>query len=179
MKLNIELDSARAREALAKAPEVMNRHLSRSLDRAAEEVAREERSAAPKAFSNLVNSIRVVKEGELSRIIAPGVNYARAVEEGTKPGTMPPRESLVAWIKQKSFAERVSIYGPRRPRKFSNQNKAHTDELRDRSFALALHIKLHGTKAQPFVKPTAEKMRGRVLALLREGVDRGVQEILG
>lgn len=159
MKLSIELDSAQARAAFEKAPAVMDRSLIRALDRAGQEVAREERRAAPKAFSTLTQSIRVAKDAKFSRLIAPDVNYARYVEEGTKPGKMPPRQALEPWLKF-----RAGISGR---------------ELRNRSFLLARYIQRHGTKAHPFVAPTAEKMRGRVLALLREGVDRGVREILG
>lgn len=177
MKLSAELDSTRAREAIAGVPDVMTRHLSLKLDRAADEVAREMKDAAPKAFSNLVNSIHIERESDLSRFVGTDVNYAPYVEDGTPPGTMPPRESLEGWIKQKSFADRVSIYGPRKPRRFNS--KKHGDELRERSFALALYIKKHGTRAQPFVAPTAEKMGSRVLALLSDGVDAGVKEILG
>lgn len=159
MKLNIEIDSARARAAFDKAPKAMNKHLGLALDRAAQEVAREAKQAAPKAFSTLAQSIRAVRDGELARIVAPGVNYARYVEEGAKPGKMPPREALLPWLKFKT--------------------RATGRELRNRSFLLARYIQRHGTKAHPYMEPTAKKMRPRVLALLIEGRDRGVQEILG
>lgn len=169
MNFSADNDSDRAREALARAPDVMARNLSIKLDRAAEEVAREMREQAPKAFSNLVNSIRVIREDDLSRLVAPGVNYARYVEDGTQPGTMPPWENLTAWLKQKAF----SGVG----RRFIRAQ--HGDELRDRAFGLAHYIKLHGTRAQSFVAPTAQKMQARVIALLREGVDAGIKEALG
>ena len=159
MKLHIEIDSARAQQAFERAPRVMNKHLGLALDRAAEEVAREARQAAPKAFSTLAQSIRAERDGELARIVAPGVNYARPVEEGTKPGKMPPREALLPWLKQKTGAT--------------------GRELRNRSFLLARYIQRHGTKAHPYMEPTVAKMRPRVLALLIQGRDRGVQEILG
>lgn len=156
MKLSIEIDSARARAAFGKAPAVMNRNLSRYLDRAAQEVAREARAKAPKAFSTLMNSINWRKEGEFVRVVAPSVNYARYVEEGTRPGKMPNREVLLPWLKFRTGAT--------------------GRELRNRSFLLARYIQRHGTKPQPYMAPTAEKMRGRVLALLREGVEAGIAE---
>lgn len=158
MKLSIELDSTRARAAFEKAPGAMNRNLSRYLDRAAQEVAREARAAAPKAFSTLVNSISVRNLEEFVRLVAPGVNYARYVEEGTKPGKMPNPEVLLPWLRFRTGAA--------------------GSELRNRAFLLARYIQRHGTKAQPYMKPTADKMRARVLALLREGVEAGIREAM-
>lgn len=162
MKLNIEIDSKQAQDAFAKAPEVMNRNLSRYLDRAAQEVAREARSAAPKAFSTLMRSIHVVKESELSRLVAPGVNYARPVEEGTHGGGMPARTTLLAWLKVKRI-------------------ESHTPGMTmdDLAFVIGRKIRQQGSKGQPYMKPTGEKMHSRVIDLLRQGVQSGIKEVFG
>lgn len=171
MKLGIELDYKAARAAFEKAPAVMNRNLSRYLDRAAEEVAREARAAAPKAFSTLAQSINVYEEGGLSRLVAPSVNYARAVEEGTRPGYMPPTGPLMEWLKRRGSV--------RMARAGSKKRTAQEADLRDCAFGLARFIRAHGTKPHPFMKPTAEKMESRVHQLLREGAAAGVQEVFG
>lgn len=160
MKLNFEITGIdRAKAAFEKAPGVMNRRLSLGLDRAAQEVAREARSAAPKAFSNLMNSINWTKEGEFTRLVAPAKNYAVYVEKGTRPGKMPNREALAPWLHQKTGAT--------------------GRDLRNRSFLLARYIQRHGTKAQPFMAPTAAKMDARVKQILSESVQAGVQEVFG
>lgn len=171
MKLGIELNSKAALAAFDKAPAVMNRALSRYLDRAAQEVAREARSAAPKVYSTLVQSIRVYQVGVLARLVAPSVNYARAVEEGTKPGYMPPTGPLMDWIKLRG--------GVRMARKGSKKRAGQETELRARAFGLARFIFAHGTKAHPFMAPTAAKMQSRVHQLLREGAAAGVQDVFG
>lgn len=165
MKLNVQIDSDRAQQAFAKAPDVMRRSLERYIDRAAHEVAREARRRAPKAFSTLTNSINVhrgglyLREHQISRVIAPSVNYAAFVEGGTRPHRPGPRNGLAEWVKLK----------------FGGSAK----EQRDRTFLIGRAIAKRGTRAQPFMRPAAEKMESRVIALLREGVDAGIREILG
>lgn len=84
-------------EAAKRDPQTLGRFIIGGLDRASQEVAREMRSAAPKAFSTLTNSIRVIREDRFVRRIAPGVNYARAVEEGTGPAAGRPATSRTRW----------------------------------------------------------------------------------
>lgn len=63
-------------------------------------------------------------------IIGPQVDYAEGVEKGTPPH-MPPVESLSAWVSKK-LGRDVSPW------------------------ALAMHIKKHGTKAHPFMQPARD-----------------------
>ncbi len=168
MKLGIELDSKAALAAFKKAPAVMTKHLARALDRAELEVEREERAEAPKAFSTLTQSIRAYRQADLDRLIAPSVNYARPVVEGSKPGYMPPLGPLMDWIKLRG--------GMRMARAGSGKRASQESELRDRAYGLALYIRAHGTKPNPFIENTADKMRSRVHQLLREGAAAGVAE---
>lgn len=175
MKLGISLDSKAAKAAFEKAPAVMNRALSRYLDRAGDEVAREARNKAAEHddIGALKQSIRTYKRSELERLVAPSVNYARAVEEGTKPGYWPNIGALIDWInspKQRGF----TLAKPGTKRRLSQAL-----EIRDRASGLARFIHAHGTKAHPFMAPTAEKMKSRVHQLLREGAAAGVQEVFG
>ena len=159
-------------------PEQLNRSVARFLDRGAEEVARELRRAAPKAFSTLTQSIHVIREGDLTRLVAPGVNYARMVEEGTGPAAgkaryFPNPKALEPWVQFRGGV-RLTKTKPGTPGR-----RAQLDEIADRAFGLARYISVHGTRAQPFVAPTQAKMEGRVIALLREGVREGLQGIVG
>lgn len=49
----------------------------------------------------LSNSGKVVKKGELSYDAGFGINYAEYVEEGRRPGRMPPVKQMAEWAKKK------------------------------------------------------------------------------
>jgi len=164
----------------ARAPEVMTRHIQGQLLRAGQEVAREmKRTIAANGsmlFSTLVNSVRMVQDRPMSVLVAPGVRYGRLVDEGTgpaarKPAYMPNPTHLRAYIKA-----RAGIRWKGKPGDATR--KKQFDEVRDRAWALAIHIKAHGTKPHPFIQPTADKMNSRVHELLRGGVRSGIQDIL-
>ena len=63
-------------------------------------------------------------------------------------------------------------YQKRAPRKGSRAFTAAMLSLRDRYEGLALHVRKHGVKAQPFVEPTAREMEPVVLARLNLAVRR-------
>lgn len=160
MDIRVKIDSARVDRAFAAARKTMERTLERYLGRAAQEVAREEKSQAPKAFSTLVNSIRAEKAGYLHYRVAPGVNYARAVEEGRPAGSMPgTKNGLMEWVKL-----RTGLQG---------------SGLERAAFLIARAIGKRGIPPNPFVARTRENMESRVIDLVREGVNQGLKEILG
>lgn len=175
MKLGIELDSKAAKAAFEKAPAVMNRTLSRYLDRAAQEVTDEARRKAAEHdnYGALKQSIKFYKRGDLERLVAPSVNYARMVEQGTKAGYWPNIGALMDWINTPGRR------GFRLAKAGSKKRLSQAMELRERAGGLARFIHAHGTKAHPFMAPTAEKMESRVHQLLREGAAAGVQEVFG
>ncbi|MEW6647193.1 MAG: hypothetical protein AB1450_08350 [Pseudomonadota bacterium] len=154
------IDDKRVLDAMRNTPRVMLKHLERGLDRAAHEVAREERRVTPKAFSTLTNSVQVLRTGRLERVIAPGVDYAPMVEEGTGPGGNPPQQTLVDWIR----AKRIE---PRDP----------TMDVEDLAFVIGRSIREKGTRPQPFAQPTHEKMQGRVVELVRQSAMDGLREV--
>lgn len=154
--MSIKVDDRDVLAALGRAPREVGRSLERGLDRAGHEVAREGKRQAPKAFSTLANSIKSSRVSPFTREVAPGVNYGRAVEEGTPPGTMPPRSALEPWVRFRT--------------------RATGRELRDRAFGLARYIKEHGTRAQPYMEPTRVKMESRVVEIVRESTAAGLRE---
>lgn len=158
MDIRIRIDDREVLAAFAASPGVMSASIDRFLSRAASEVARSARDAAPKAFSNLANSIRFFRISPLHWRVAPGVNYSGYVEDGTRPH-QPPVEAIRPWVER--------VLGLR------------DDAARTAAFLIARKIAGHGTRAQPYMAVAAGKMESRVIRLVREGVDAGLREVFG
>lgn len=161
---------------LAAMPARVRDALVNEVSRQAQLVARKMREKAPKFISQLTNSIRVDVDGPLRQVIRPGVDYAETVEDGVKPGGRglprffdPKAAPMQQWLAAKSFA------GLKRVRKGTARFTARELELRDRYEGLAHHIRAKGTKAQPYVKPTADEMRQPVETALINAVARALQ----
>lgn len=156
--ISISIDSQRVREAFSRAPQAMERAIDVKLARGAEEVAREAKHNAPKAFSNLVNSIRAERIDALHYQVAEGMNYGRAVEEGGKPHGVG-SDKLIPWVERV-----IGVRGK---------------EARDKAFLIARAIRRRGTRAQPYMQPAAEAKTSRLFALVNQGVDEGLREVFG
>lgn len=160
MRIGVNLQIDGVKQAFAVAPKVMERNLDRFLSRAAEEVAREERIQAPKAFSTLTNAIRVEQAGFLHWRSVAGTNYAEQVKSGRPAGKMPGTSNgLMEWVKL-----RTRLQGK---------------ELDRATFAIARAIGMRGIKPNPFDTRTMEKMESRVMQLVRQGAINGVMEVFG
>lgn len=159
MEIRIEIDAARLREGLRRAPQVLHRHVDGALSRGALEIARDARRRAPKAFSTLVNSIHSRQIGDLHYEVAPGVNYAAWVEGGRDPGKRPgTANGLREWVKLKTGL---------------------ADKPLDRAtFAISRAIGKRGIKAQPYMGPALEAGESRLRALVNAAVERGLAEAL-
>lgn len=162
MRIDLRYDDAAAREALKKAPDVVMRRLAEALERGAQEVAREARGRAPKAFSTLTNSIRAERAGDLHFFVAPGVNYAPWVEGGRMPmrktGT---KNGLLEWIRLKI-------------------NPAATGKALDRlGYVIARAISRQGIQPKPFMQPAFEAKKARVVDLANAAMRSAVSEING
>lgn len=157
MEITVTLDDRKARDLIRRMPEAVERVVDRFLRRAALEVAREEARQAPKAFSTLATSIRADKAGPLHYRVAPGVNYGEPVATGRRPGSMPPPEALEPWVR------RVLGKGP--------------DEARFVAWSIARAIARRGLRPNSYPARTVQKMESRVIALVREGVDRAVADL--
>lgn len=154
--ISINLDSARTREAFARAPRVMIEAIEPRMSRGAEEIARDAKRRAPKAFSNLVNSIRAEKIAQLHYRVSQGMNYGPAVEDGSRPHGVN-SQALIPWVER--------VIGAR------------GKEARDKAFLIARSILRRGTRAQPFMRPAAEAGRSRLVELILEGERAGLQEV--
>lgn len=135
------------------------RTLDRYAGRAAQEFAREEKLQAPKAFTTLANSVAVEKIANADYTVVPQARYAKWVHDGARPH-LAPIKPLMEWLR---LTKRVPA----------------GKQLYARARGLQRYIAAHGTKGNPFVTRTRQKMDDRVIALLRDGVHVAVQEGFG
>ena len=184
--IHITLDDQKVREAFARAPQVMARQVEASLKTGAQEVAVEAKERAPKFQSNLVNSIKAMRVGDLHFMVSTGVNYARAVEEGTGPAAGKPRyfpnvQSLfqVLMTSPKSRGFSWARHPKKPPKKGFGKRSDQEMELVFRAKAWAWHTYNHGTPKQPFMAPALEAKRSRLFDLIAEGSARGLREVFG
>lgn len=162
MRIELRYDDANARAALAAAPDVVMRRLGWAIERGAQEVAREARGRSPKAFSHLVNSIKVKREGDLHYSVNPEQDYAPWVEGGRIPmrktGT---KNGLLEWIRLKV------------------DPTAEGKKLDRLGYVIARAITRKGIQPQPFMQPAFEAKRGRVVELADAAMRAAVDEING
>lgn len=154
LRVVVHLDPANA--YLNGLPARVEQAVDTALGRAGEEMARGARRFAPKAFSTLTNSIHHERLTPLHHRVVTGVNYARPVEEGRRPGKMPgTANGLEEWVRQKL-----------RPPE---------DKLKDVTFRVARGIAARGIQPQPYMRPAAEAGTGRLHELVMAAVQRGLE----
>jgi hypothetical protein len=177
-RIDIRLDQEKALQGLEHLPGAVAAEVDAELGALAEQgaVMMKQRLAAngSMARTTLVTSIRAKREALMHWRVAPGVNYARAVEEGTgpavgRPNYMPNPEHLEDYIRQRGGIKMAGKPGSSRRQRVIN-------EIRDRAWGLAVHIWWHGTKPRPYVKPTAEQLRAIAPARVSAAVQRGLQK---
>ncbi len=159
MQINYKIPKVITRD-LPRMPDVFRRHMSRGVHRAALEVGREERRAAPKAFSTLANSIKESRIGEFAWAVSPSAEHADYMEQGTRPGAFPPPESIMAWLEVKRITPNDD-----------------STSMRSLAFLIGRSIQRKGIRKQPFAAPTAEKMEPRVYQILRQSAAAGLREM--
>ena len=148
------------------------------------EVAARMRVLAPKDLSVLTNSVRQVKRGPFEWFVEPTADYALWVEKGRRPGKglplFAPGLPIVEWLRRRMVGAAV-VADPkfRKARSGSKRALAFEDELETRYLAFSRHVKAHGLKAHPFVKPTADEFRAVVPSRLVAAVHRGAQAFKG
>ncbi|HCU52890.1 MAG TPA: hypothetical protein DIC36_00930 [Gammaproteobacteria bacterium] len=137
-------------EVLQRADRALRQAIDDALGRGALEIADEARRTAPVAFSLLQQSIRPLRADWNHWQVVAGVNYARQVEQGRRPGgPLPDPRSIEAWMKTK----RITPHAQGMP-------------IKTAAFLIARHIRDFGSPAQPFLAPALESKRSRVEALV-------------
>lgn len=162
MSLELTVNSRALQRAMQAGPQILGKHLTRAIERVVLEMAREARRRAPKAFSTLTNAISSVMVSPAEGQVFAGVDYARAVEEGTRGGRMPPRQNLEDWIRVRRIQPDDPDMSPR-----------------DLAFVMARAIAKKGTPAQPFMRPAYEAQRAKAEARISSAIDAALTEIGG
>lgn len=175
MEIRQVLHDETVQAGLREGPEHVIRHVEAAQLKGAHLIARTAKLNAARiaAFSTLANSIGVNKVAPLHFEVRAATNYARPVEEGTGPAAgrasyTPNSTHLLAYIKRRGNIRWQGRPGSQRRRDLMR-------EIRDRAFALAMHIRKHGTKASPFMRPALAQHREEVLHLMRMGAYTGAK----
>lgn len=175
--MNLKHDTNRAAVRWALWAEKMEARLRPAMNVQGQHVAAVMRQKAPTFQSVLVNSIRPRwmddASGGLALFVGPSAEYAAARDGGTKPGSVPRFDSpaaasLKVWLQRHAPTRRFkdsAVWGKRA--RSDKVRTAQEAELRDRYEALALYIRARGTKAQPYVKPSAAEVAAGVARSLR------------
>lgn len=166
--LEYSIENDRLVRALLLAPGALQRHMNRNIGRAIHEIARAWRSKAPKAESTYTNSIRPEMVSAFEGVAVAGVDYARAVEEGTglygprgaASGKAPPVNAIHDWIRVKNITP----------------DDPYMDQ-QDLAFVIARSIAARGTPAQPSAGPALEEKRARAEQLVEQAIDAALAEV--
>lgn len=157
-ELSLSIHSDNLMRALLQVPDRLEKEIGNATLRNIKEIARSAREKAPKAFTTLTQSINDAMISAYEGLVAPGVNYAQAVEEGTKGGAMPPVSNIFDWIKVRNI----------------EPNNSDMDQ-EDLAFVIARSIAHRGTPAQPYMEPALEDNRDRAERRYNEAIERALQ----
>ena len=154
--------------AMAASPERLEREMSGAISRLVAEMARAARDKAPKATSLLTHSIAARMTGPLEGVVASGVDYARAAEEGTglwgphkqASGKLPPVENILDWVKVKHLTP----------------DDPNMDE-EDLAFLIARSIAARGTPSQPYFEPMVKEFGARGESLMNAAIERTLETL--
>lgn len=160
MSLELTIDSRELQRALLAGPHVLEKHLDRAIGRTVQEMARSARRHAPKAVSTLVNTIKPEQPSALEGRVVVGVDYARAVEEGTAGGRFPPVDNILDWVKV--------------TRQVPDDPSLSPDDL---AFVIARSIARRGTPPQPYLAPALEENRSRAERRISQAIDDALREL--
>lgn len=166
--LELVFDSDKLARAFLQAPDKLERNLSQAIARIGHEIARTARDKAPKAFSTLTQSIRVMRPAPLEAVIAPATRYAERVERGTgiygparqASNKSPPEASILDWI---------------RVRRIIPRERGTSQE--DLAYLIARKIARTGTPAQPYLKPALDELRNTANRRIDAAIARTLKEV--
>ena len=158
--LTLTVQNSGLLQALQQSPDLLTKNLNLAVLRTVQEMASSARGYAPKAESTLTKSINARMVSQLEGQVAPHVDYAQMVEEGTGPGGWPSDQSVVDWIRVKGITP----------------NDPGMDEW-DLAFLFARSIALHGTPAQPFLQPAFNINKGRGERRMDQAIAQTIKEM--
>ena len=155
---SLSIHSDNLMRALLQVPDKLEKEMGNATLRNVKEIARSAREKAPKAFTTLTQSINDVMVSAYEGLIAPTVDYAQAVEEGTDGGAMPPVQNILDWIRVRNI----------------EPNDSEMDQ-EDLAFTVARSLAHRGTPEQPYMEPALEDNRDRAERRYNEAIERALQ----
>lgn len=172
--LEITFESKKLIAAMMRAPNELEKHMNRAIHRAVLQMAGSARKNAAEldTTGQLKQSIQVKRPTPLEGIVAPGAEYAQAVEQGTgiygphgvASGKMPTPgldiKGVLDWVRGK----RLTPDDPNMDRE-------------DLAWVIARSIARRGTPAQPFLAPAFEENRRRAEKLIESAIDAALRDI--
>ena len=172
--IELKFESEKLAAALLRAPDALTRHMDRAIERAVQVMARSARNKAAESDTTgqLKQSIQRFRPSPFEGVVAPGADYARAVEEGTgvygprgvASGKMPTPDldirPMLDWVKGKRLSP----------------NDPNMDQ-EDLAWIIARSIAHSGTPPQPFLAPALEENRSRAERLIEAAIDAALKAI--
>lgn len=160
MTMELRVETEELRRAIAAGPKVLEKHMADAIGRNVLEMSRSARRKAPKASSQLVNSIGTAMVSPYEGLVVAGTDYARMVEEGTDVGGFPPEQTILDWIK----VRRIQPDDP-------------SMDQEDLAYVMARSIALKGTPAQPFMAPAFEDNKARAERRINRAIRAALREM--
>jgi HK97 gp10 family phage protein len=149
-------------QALLQTPQLLAKNMAKAVLRSAKEMARAARTnvnQGPNAFGTLRNTIKEKQRSPYEAIIAPNVNYAQMVEEGTSGGgKAPPRDSIEDWINVRGILPNDPFM-----------------DSRDLSFLIARSIAKKGTPPQPYLQPAFDDNKAKAERRINLAIDAALR----
>lgn len=166
--MELRIDSAELQQALSKGPAVLSKHMDRAIGRIVLQMANDARQGAPKAFSQLTNSILTSQPSALEGRVEVAAEHGLYVEQGTgrqRAGggayrSPPPAPSIEDWIK-------IVGIEPNDPSMSSE----------DLSFLIARSIATKGTPPRPFLQPAFDNNKADAERRMNAAIDAALAEI--
>lgn len=164
--LDLKVDNGKLLLALRRSPANLQRNMGQAISRIVADIGRTARRTAPKATSQLTNSIQARRITPLHGVVRTGTAYADPVEHGSglqgpNPGAragFPPVTDLLQWVRVKQIV-------PRDPR---------MDEF-DLAYVIARSIAQKGTPPQPYLGPAVDAHRADAVRRIDAALDKTLE----
>ncbi len=146
--------------ALLQAPMKLTQELDKAVGRSVLTLARTAKIKAPKAHSDLTNSIKSIQPSPLEGHVASGMAHATLVAEQTGAQGVPPEQSILDWIRVKNI----------------EPNDPEMDQ-QDLAYVIARSISAKGTPADDYLVETMAEHKDEVNSRFDQAIARALEAI--
>jgi len=153
-------------QRLQRTPQQLETDLRRTLNQSLLWIEADARDLAPQDTRRMAGSINSRISGTYPTLqgeVGPSVRYGIVMERGRRPGSMPPVDALIGWVRRHWNPGFIGPLqrGQLRPRRAAGRGVTE-GQIRSRAFALARAIQRRGIRAQPFMRPAFDRNRVRI-----------------